>query len=51
MKDDNRVERTFGDCSIRKQYSHIDLLHMLDGVEMQKATVASGNRCYYLKVK
>ena len=23
---------------------------MLDGVEMQKATVAAGNRCYYLKV-
>lgn len=33
-----------------KKYSHIDLLHMIDGVEMQKATVVSGNRCYYLKV-
>ena len=44
------MEKTFGDCTVRKQYSHIDLLHMIDGVEMQKATVAAGNRCYYLKV-
>ncbi len=44
------MERTFGDCSVRKKYSHIDLLHMIDGVEMQKATIVSGNRCYYLKV-
>lgn len=45
------MERTFGECSVRKQYSHIDILHMIDGVEMQKATAAAGNRCYYLKVK
>ena len=44
------MERTFGDCEARKKYSHIDLLHMIDGVEMQKATVVAGNRCYYLKV-
>ena len=50
LKDDNTVERTSGDCSTRKRYSHIDLLHMIDAVEMQKATVAAGNRCYYLKV-
>ena len=35
---------------MKKRYSHIDLLHMIDGVEMQKATAAAGNRCYYLKV-
>lgn len=45
------MERTFGECSVRKKYSHIDILHMIDGVEMQKATAAAGNRCYYLKVK
>ena len=50
VQDDNKVERTFGDSSVRKRYSHIDLLHMIDGVEMQKATVAAGNRCYYMKV-
>lgn len=48
-EDDNKVERTFGDSSVRKRYSHIDLLHMIDGVEMQKATIAAGNRCYYMK--
>ena len=44
------MEHTFGDCSVLKKYSHIDLLHMIDGVEMQKATTVAGNRCYYLKV-
>ena len=44
------MERTFGDCSSRKPYSHIDLLYMIDAVEMQKATIAAGNRCYYMKV-
>ena len=44
------MERTFGDYAVRKKYSHIDLIHMIDGVETQKATVAAGNRCYYLKV-
>jgi len=50
VQDENRVERTYGDCSVLKKYSHIDLLHMIDGVEMQKATTVAGNRCYYLKV-
>ena len=49
-QDNNRVETTFGDCSARKRYSHIDLMYMIDGVEMQKATICAGNRCYYLKV-
>ena len=49
-QDNNGVERTFGDCAVRKKYSHIDLIHMIDGVETQKATICAGNRCYYLKV-
>ena len=49
-QDNNAVERTFGDCTVKKRYSHIDLIHMIDGVETQKATVCAGNRCYYLKV-
>ena len=49
-QDNNGVERTFGDCAVKKKYSHIDLIHMIDGVETQKATVCAGNRCYYLKV-
>ena len=50
VQDNNGVERTFGDCAVRKKYSHIDLIHMIDGVETQKATICAGNRCYYLKV-
>ena len=49
-QDENTVERVSGDCSLRKRYSHIDLLYMVDGVETQQATVVAGNRCYYLKV-
>ena len=49
-QDNNGVERTFDDCAVRKKYSHIDLIHMIDGVETQKATICAGNRCYYLKV-
>ena len=50
IQDDNKVERTFGDCSVRKRYSHIDLLQMIDAVDMQRATAAAGNRCYFMKV-
>ena len=35
---------------MRKKYSHIDLIHMIDGVETEKGAVVAGNRCYYLKV-
>lgn len=48
-EDNNRIERTFGDASGQKKYSHIDLVHMIDGVDMQKGTSIAGNRCYYLK--
>lgn len=30
-EDENKVERTFGDVTIRKKYSHVDLIHMIDG--------------------
>lgn len=30
-EDENKVERTFGDCEIRKKYSHVDLICMIDG--------------------
>ncbi|XP_064398741.1 serine--tRNA ligase, cytoplasmic-like [Halichondria panicea] len=48
-EDNNGIERLVGDCTSRKKYSHIDLLHMINGVETEKATIAAGNRCYYLK--
>lgn len=50
IKDENRVEKTFGESGVRKKYSHIDLIHMIDGVETEKGAVVAGNRCYYLKV-
>ena len=50
-QDDNRIEKTFGDCGGKKKYSHIDLIQMIDGVETEKGTVVAGNRCYYLKVR
>lgn len=31
-EDENKVERTFGDCQQRKKYSHVDLIHMIDGM-------------------
>ena len=48
-EDENRVEKTFGESGVQKKYSHIDLIHMIDGVETEKGTIVAGNRCYYLK--
>lgn len=31
-EDENKIERTFGDCEQRKKYSHVDLIHMIDGI-------------------
>ena len=45
---DNRTERTWGDVSERKKYSHVDLIHMIGGYDTERATVASGGRAYYL---
>ena len=45
---DNRTERTWGDVTERKKYSHVDLIHMIGGYDTERATVASGGRAYYL---
>lgn len=45
---DNRVERTFGDIEHRKKYSHVDLIHMIGGMDGERGTVTSGGRGYYL---
>lgn len=42
------VERTFGDCVIRKKYSHVDLIHMVEGMDAERGTVTAGGRGYYL---
>lgn len=45
------IERMHGDCTVRKKYSHVDLIHMIDGMEAERGTVVAGNRGYFLKVK
>ena len=51
VQDDNVVEKTFGDVSVEKKYSHVDLIHMIDGVDVERGTVTAGGRGYYLKVR
>jgi len=45
---DNRTERTWGDVTLTKKYSHVDLIHMIGGVDTARGTVTSGGRGYYL---
>lgn len=47
-EDNNKVERTFGDCESRKKYSHVDLIVMIDGMDGERGAVVSGGRGYYL---
>uniref|UniRef100_A0A8C8YWL7 Serine--tRNA ligase, cytoplasmic n=1 Tax=Prolemur simus TaxID=1328070 RepID=A0A8C8YWL7_PROSS len=39
---DNKVERIWGDCTVRKKYSHVDLVVMVDGFEGEKGAVVAG---------
>ena len=50
FQDENAIVRTFGESGNSKKYSHVDLIHMVDGVEMEKGAVTAGGRGYYLKV-
>ncbi|VDM54580.1 unnamed protein product [Angiostrongylus costaricensis] len=45
----NRVERTFGDVTVRRRYSHVDLVVMIDGFDGERGTVVAGGRGYFLK--
>lgn len=47
-EDENKVERTFGDCEARKKYSHVDLIVMIDGMNSEKGAVVAGGRGYFL---
>ncbi|XP_017151943.1 serine--tRNA ligase, cytoplasmic [Drosophila miranda] len=47
-EEENRVERTFGDCEKRGKYSHVDLIVMIDGMNAEKGSVVSGGRGYFL---
>lgn len=45
------MERTWGDCTAQKKYSHVDLVVMIDGFEGDKGAVVAGSRGYFLKVR
>ncbi|KAJ8968311.1 hypothetical protein NQ314_002372 [Rhamnusium bicolor] len=47
-EDYNKIERTFGDCQHRKKYSHVDLIHMIDGMDGERGAIVSGGRGYFL---
>lgn len=47
-EDENKVERTFGDCTAKAKYSHYDLIQMIDGMNGDKGAVVSGGRGYFL---
>lgn len=47
-EEENKVERTFGDCTQRKKYSHVDLIYMIDGMDGERGTAVSGGRGYFL---
>ncbi|CAH4029086.1 unnamed protein product [Pieris brassicae] len=48
-EDHNAVERTFGDCTMKKNYSHVDLICMIDGMDGERGSAVAGGRGYYLK--
>lgn len=50
LQDENVVVHVFGDVTQRKKYSHVDLIHMVDGVDADAGAIVSGGRGYYLKV-
>jgi len=50
MQDDNGIVRTWGDVETKKRYSHIDLIHMIDGFDGERGAATAGGRGYYLKV-
>ncbi|XP_043487668.1 serine--tRNA ligase, cytoplasmic [Polistes fuscatus] len=47
-EEENKIERTYGDCTERKKYSHVDLIHMIDGMDGERGTSVSGGRGYFL---
>ena len=47
-EDDNSIIRTDSDTGLRKKYSHIDLIHMIGGINFKKGSVVAGSGCYFL---
>lgn len=54
FEEDNRIERVWPESGERpsapgKGLTHVDLLHMIDGVEYARGVATAGNRGYFLK--
>ncbi|XP_076283893.1 seryl-tRNA synthetase isoform X1 [Lasioglossum baleicum] len=47
-EEENKVEKTYGDCTQSKRYSHVDLIYMIDGLDGERGTNVSGGRGYFL---
>lgn len=47
-EDNNGIVRTHGDCEVRKKYSHVDLILMVDGMDGERGAATAGARGYYL---
>ncbi|VDL44782.1 unnamed protein product [Hymenolepis diminuta] len=48
-EENNKVIRTFGDSTVEKKYSHVDLVTMVGGFDGERGTSIAGNRGYFLK--
>merc|ERR1711953_1172996 len=46
---DNAIVRMVGDVKLDKKYSHVDLIQMVDGVDLERGSKVAGNRGYFLK--
>ena len=51
MQDHNAIVDTWGAVGEEKKYSHVDLIHMIDGMDAERGSAVSGARGYYLLVR
>lgn len=47
-EENNGIVKTWGDTEVKKKYSHVDLIAMIDGVDSDRGAVTAGGRGYYL---
>ncbi|XP_076033383.1 seryl-tRNA synthetase isoform X2 [Oratosquilla oratoria] len=47
-EDNNAILRTYGDRTVKKKYSHVDLIVMIGGVETKNSCITAGDRAYTL---
>ncbi|UYV62118.1 SARS [Cordylochernes scorpioides] len=48
LQEENEVVKTWGDVTTTKKYSHVDLIHMINGMDGDRGVKTSGGRGYYL---